>query len=162
MPLRLPRSSALPGASSDGLRVGAMLEEVLPEDATVTVTSAAPIEEPLGGRAVWIDRKQGRAMPSYSIIPPLRADWTRDEQKELDRLREAFAAEQYEVECSRTDEGDPWCAVHDNAQQEMVLHITRVARAYVVVWPSQGLSSRTTSLRNAIDMAIQGRRVESE
>jgi hypothetical protein len=76
-----------------------------------------------------------------------------DEQEELDRLREALVAEQWEVECSHTDEGDPWCAIYDRAQ-EVVLHIMRVERAYVVVWPQEGLSTRTTSLRKAVDMAI--------
>jgi hypothetical protein len=89
-----------------------------------------------------------------SFVPPVREDWTAEEEAELDRLREALSADQYEIECSSTDDGDPWCVVHDHAQQDVILHITRLERGYVIVWPREGRSRRTTSLRSAVDMAV--------
>jgi hypothetical protein len=101
-------------------------------------------------------------MPSHSILPPGRADWSKHEQTELDRLRDAFSEERYEVECSHTDEGDPWCVVHDKAQQEVVVHITRLGRVYIVFWPEQRSSTQTTSLSTAIDMAIGSRNQDGQ
>ena len=47
-------------------------------------------------------------------VPPRRGDWTHQELCEIDRIRaECAPHSNFELQCSHTDEGDPWCIVYD-------------------------------------------------
>lgn len=83
-----------------------------------------------------------------------REDWTEQEQGALDRLREAFAEGRFEVECSHTEEGEPWCIVHDRQHDRIVLHIARIRGQYVLVRPDTGSIKRTTTIETIIDVAL--------
>ena len=55
----------------------------------------------------------------YSRFPPKTQDWTNGELAEIERIREACAFRpHFEVECSHTDEGDPWCIVYDRVAHQ--------------------------------------------
>jgi len=81
-------------------------------------------------------------------------NWTEVEQAEIIRLRAACAgAEHMILECSHTDEGDPWCIIYHQRHQRIVIHIARIDRRYVVVVPLKG-SSWTTTMKAAVDLAF--------
>jgi hypothetical protein len=88
-------------------------------------------------------------------LPPMREDWTEAEQIELERLRVdvqdvAFA----EFECNHTDEGDPWCVIHDRDNDTIIVHIARINRRYVVVTPHDNRMVTALSLKSAVDCAV--------
>jgi len=88
-------------------------------------------------------------------FPPAREDWTESERSELNRLRtEIEDLAVAEFECNHTDEGDPWCIVHDRATDAVVVHIARINRRYVVVTPYDNRIVRTVTLASAIDRAL--------
>ena len=58
----------------------------------------------------------------------------------------------WEMECSFTDAGDPWCVIYDRREHCIVLHIARIDRRYVVVWPRRRRSVNT--MKAAVDMAL--------
>ena len=62
--------------------------------------------------------------------------------------------EHWELECSHTDAGDPWCVIHDRQEHRIVLHIARIDRRYVVVCPTRQQSVATPTIDRAIDMAL--------
>ena len=102
--------------------------------------------EPTSGRSIGDD------MPS--ILPPKTQDWTDRELAEIERVKEACACHPlFEIECSHTDEGDPWCIVYDQARNQIILHIARIDRRYVLVRPMKG-SERCTSIGAAIETAL--------
>ena len=57
-------------------------------------------------------------------------------------------------ECSYTDAGDPWCVIYDRQQHRIILHIARIERRYVVVWPPRQRSMTTPTVERAIDTAL--------
>jgi len=71
-------------------------------------------------------------LSSADKAKPRKAEWSEDEHVEIERLRVAYPAPRYEVECSHTDEGDPWCIVHDHEMGVIVLHIARIDGSYVL------------------------------
>ena len=88
-------------------------------------------------------------------FPPAREDWTEFEKTELARLRAeiqdvAFA----EFECNHTDEGDPWCIIHDRDQDTIIVHIARINRRYVVVMPHDNRVVKSMTLAAAVDRAL--------
>jgi hypothetical protein len=52
--------------------------------------------------------------------------------------------------------GDPWCIIYDQHQQSIILHIARIDRQYVVVWPREQRSTKSTIMAVAIDIAVEG------
>jgi hypothetical protein len=64
------------------------------------------------------------------------------------------------LECSQTDIGDPWCIVYDQEQHRIILHITRIEGQYVVVWPREQRSAKTAIMALAIDMALEGLKLQ--
>jgi hypothetical protein len=54
-------------------------------------------------------------------------DWSEHEREQVSRL-EALCrnAPHLELECSRTDAGDPWCVIYDREHHRTVLHIARI------------------------------------
>jgi len=91
-------------------------------------------------------------------IPPCPgSDWTDDERAEIRRLEQLCnASDNWSLECSYTDAGDPWCIVYDQHQQSIILHIARIDRQYVVVWPREQRSTKSTIMAVAIDIAVEG------
>jgi hypothetical protein len=51
---------------------------------------------------------------------------------------------------------DPWCVVYDREHHRIILHIARIERQYVVVWPREQRSAKTAIMALAIDMALEG------
>jgi hypothetical protein len=91
-----------------------------------------------------------------TLLPPNAPDWSPHELAEIDRLKAACeASDRWEMECQHTDEGEPWCIVFDRDQHQSVLvHIARIERRYVVVWPEQARVVKTTSIKSAVDLAV--------
>ena len=84
-------------------------------------------------------------------------DWTDNERAEIRRLEKVCdASEHWTVECTQTDVGDPWCIVYDHQHHRIILHIARIEGQYVVVWPREQRSAKTTIMALAIDMALEG------
>jgi hypothetical protein len=92
-----------------------------------------------------------------TIPPRPGSDWTDDEWAEIGRLEKVCNASKYWLlECSYTDAGDPWCIIYDHDQQGIILHIARIDRQYVVVWPREQRSAKSTIMAVAIDIALEG------
>jgi hypothetical protein len=88
---------------------------------------------------------------------PLRTqDWTESERAEIRRLEKVCDAfEHWTLECSHTDIGDPRCIIYDRQDDRIVLHIARIQRQYVVVWPREQRSAKTAIMALAVDMALE-------
>ena len=56
------------------------------------------------------------------------------------------------MECSHTDAGDPWCVIYDQQQHRIILHIARIDRRYVLVWPTR--SAIAPTIDRAIHIAL--------
>jgi hypothetical protein len=52
--------------------------------------------------------------------------------------------------------GDPWCIVYDQQHHRIILHVARIERQYVVVWPREQRSAKTAIMALAVDMALKG------
>jgi hypothetical protein len=92
-----------------------------------------------------------------SMIPPARGGWTCDEEWEISRVRALCRRyPQITMECGDTDEDDPWCIVYDKERQRIILHIARVDRWYVMVWPTQWREEKSRSIASALDAAEKG------
>ena len=82
-------------------------------------------------------------------------EWTDDEHAEIRRLEKFCSeADQWDLECSHSDDGDPWCIVYDQCRHWVFLHIARIDRQYVVVWGEQG-AAKTAMIAEAIDIALE-------
>ena len=92
---------------------------------------------------------------------PLRGkNWSEHERKEIGRLEAVCSAtDHWSLECDHTDAGDPWCIIYDQQDNRIVLHIARIERRYVVVWPREGRSAETSSMTAAVEMALERLRV---
>jgi hypothetical protein len=92
-----------------------------------------------------------------AVPPRPGTDWTDDEHAEIRRLEKAcHASKDWSLECSRTDVGDPWCIVYDQPHHAIIVHIARIGRQYVVVWPREQRSKKTAIMAVAIDIALEG------
>src|SRR5215203_975453 len=90
-----------------------------------------------------------------SILQLKTQDWTDGELAEIERIRQACACHpHFEMECSHTDEGDPWWIVCDRAGHQIILHIARIDRRYVIVCPGKG-SEKAVSISAAIEIALK-------
>jgi hypothetical protein len=82
-------------------------------------------------------------------------DWTANERVEIHRLEKfCEASDDWLLECSHTDAGDPWCVVYDERHQRSVVHIARLERRLVVVMPRAQRVVYTTSMTAAVEMAL--------
>jgi hypothetical protein len=82
-------------------------------------------------------------------------DWTANERAEIRRLEKfCEASDDWILECSHTDAGDPWCVVYDERHQRIVVHIARLERRLVVVMPRAQRVAYTTSMTAAVEMAL--------
>jgi hypothetical protein len=92
-----------------------------------------------------------------AIPPHFGSDWTDDERAEIRRLEQLCDASQdWSLECSHTDAGDPWCIIYDQEQEGIILHIARIDGQYVVVWPREQRSAKTSFMALAIKIALDG------
>ena len=92
-----------------------------------------------------------------AIPPRSGSDWTDNERAEIRRLEQLCDASQdWSLECSHTDAGDPWCIIYDQQQEGIILHIARIDRQYVVVWPREQRSEKSAIMAVAIDIALKG------
>jgi hypothetical protein len=82
-----------------------------------------------------------------------RGDWTDEERAELARLEE-YCADKCVLECSHTDEGDPWCVVFVKGQHEILLHLAKLDSGYVAVSPREHRSLRTRRFADAIQFGL--------
>jgi hypothetical protein len=90
-----------------------------------------------------------------TVAPMPGIGWSEHEREHIGRL-EALCrdAPDWETECSQTDAGDPWCVVYDRRHHRTLLHIARIDRRYLIVWPEQQKSVRTATIAKAVDMAV--------
>jgi hypothetical protein len=99
-----------------------------------------------------------------AIPPPPASDWADNERAEIRRLEQLCDASQdWLLECSHTDVGDPWCIIYDQQQEGIILHIARIDRQYVVVWPREQRSTKSTIMavacvgRSGVTFRLPGR-----
>jgi hypothetical protein len=109
-----------------------------------------------------VDRIVGRRKPASSHaravtkLPPSRGvDWTDAELVEIKRLtRLCLRHRGWELECDQSDAGDPWSVIYDRTQERIVVHIARIDRRYIAVFPMYARSYRTATLRSAINIVL--------
>jgi hypothetical protein len=91
------------------------------------------------------------------LAPSAGREWTDAELVEIRRLKESCESDGYkELECDQSDAGDPWCVIHDRSSGSVLLHIARIDRRYVVVFPSKKRAVHWFStIRAAIELALQ-------
>jgi hypothetical protein len=90
-----------------------------------------------------------------ALAPSPGTDWTHDERAQIDRLEALCRTRDYwEPECRHTDAGDPWCIIYDRHQHRIVLHIARIERRYIVVWPALGRSDKRATIEGAVEIAL--------
>jgi hypothetical protein len=91
------------------------------------------------------------------LMPRRKSDWTAEERVEIERIRTAYDGPEWELECSYTDEGDPWCIIYDHDRHRVILHLARIDRRYFVVWPAQLRSEEAAAMKAAVDLIIAER-----
>ena len=81
---------------------------------------------------------------------------SRTEIGQIERLKRACAGidRYWEIECGRSDEGDPWCAVYDWGRDRPVLHVAHIDDLYEVICPSPLRTFSAATLSAAIDAAL--------
>ena len=87
--------------------------------------------------------------------PPLHGCWSVPERIQIERIR--YLCEkcpQLEFDGGKTDEDDPWFLVYDRDREQVVLHIARIDRRYVMVRASRPKPLTVTSLSAAVDAAL--------
>src|SRR5690242_4927886 len=89
-------------------------------------------------------------------LPPANGrNWTDEERAQIRRLEEVCEnTAHWELECSDTDAGDPWCAIYDQQERRFVLHIARNDRRYVVVSLTLQRSASKATMVAAVDLAL--------
>ena len=81
--------------------------------------------------------------------------WSVPESIQIERIR--YLCEkcpQMEFDGGHTDEGDPWFIVYDRERKQVVLHIARIDRRYVIVRASRQKPLAVTSLSAAVNAAL--------
>ena len=90
-----------------------------------------------------------------ALAPSSGTDWTDEERAHLGRIESlCHSTEQWEMECLHTEAGDPWCIIYDRHAHVVVLHLARIDRRYVIVWPEQRRSITRATMEAAIDAAL--------
>ena len=87
--------------------------------------------------------------------PPLHGCWSIPERIQIERIR--YLCEkcpQLEFDGGQTDEGDPWFLVYDRDREQVVLHIARIDRRYVMARASRSKPLTVTSLSAVVDAAL--------
>ena len=82
--------------------------------------------------------------------------WSDRELHAIQRLRDASRAfVALEWEGGHSDEGDPWCIIHDTERKQVILHIARIDRHYVVVCPARAHVYRVSYLTAVVETALR-------
>ena len=90
-----------------------------------------------------------------TLAPLPGNDWTDHERNQIARLHALCrSSPHWELECRHTDAGDPWCIIYDRHEHLIILHIARIDRRYVVVWPAVQRSVTAPTIEGAVDMAL--------
>ena len=87
--------------------------------------------------------------------PPVDGCWSIPERIQIERIR--YLCEkcpQLEFDGGQTDEGDPWFIVYDCERKQIVLHIARIDRRYVMVRARHQTLFTASSLSTAVDAAL--------
>jgi hypothetical protein len=88
-------------------------------------------------------------------IAPSATGWTDRERLEIDRLQTLCDGRQeWELDSGHTDAGDPWCIIYDRLNQLVVVHLARIDRRYVVVWPQEGRSDSKATVTGAVNICL--------
>jgi hypothetical protein len=88
--------------------------------------------------------------------PPIHHDcWSVPERIQIERIRYLCdRCPQLEFDGGQTDEGDPWFIVYDREHEQVVLHIARIDRRYVMVRATRPKPLTVASLLAAINAAL--------
>jgi hypothetical protein len=116
----------------------------------------APARPPLHHADIALQQNQQHRPALYGMAngPISATDWTDDERAEIGRLETVCdACDHWTLECSCTDEGDPWCVIYDQAVGRIIIHIARIGREYVVVWGEQRVA-KTKIMAEAIYIVL--------
>jgi hypothetical protein len=90
-----------------------------------------------------------------SKLAPSGSDWNENEREHIGRLAAVCReAADWEMECNRSDAGDPWCIVYDRKRDRTVLHLARIDRRYLIVWPEGSKPVRMATIAKAVDTAL--------
>ena len=87
--------------------------------------------------------------------PILHGCWSAPERIQIERIR--YLCEkcpQMEFDGGLTDEGDPWFIVYDCERKQIVIHIARIDRRYVIVRASRPKPLTVASLSAAVNAAL--------
>ena len=89
------------------------------------------------------------------LVLPDCGDWSHQEHCEIDRIRVTCAEHpNLQLEYGQTDEGDPWCIVHDDAHDQVISHITRIDRHYIVSLRQRRLQG-TATIAQAVECVLR-------
>lgn len=105
----------------------------------------------------WGANKPARSPARLAIMlpPPSGVSWTDAELSEIERLQPLCRGLRgWEVVCDQSDAGDPWSIIYDRTQERIIVHIARINRRYIAVFPMHARSYWTATLRSAIDIAL--------
>jgi hypothetical protein len=77
--------------------------------------------------------------------------------KEISRFRNACQAAGYHcrLECSHSEEADPWCVLYSPLDQSIIPHIARIDRRYILVFDSDKRPQRMATIVGAVDTALK-------
>ena len=88
-------------------------------------------------------------------LAPDQEDWTARERRVISRLEPMCAANLgWALGYGCAEAGDPWCIVH-NQEGDVMVHIARIGRHYVVAWTQGQQPARFASLYAAVDLALR-------
>ena len=91
-----------------------------------------------------------------SKLQTIKGAWSEHEQYQIDRIRaECAGYDGLEVECSHTDEYDPWCIVYDRERDQVIVHIARIACRYMVITASHRQLLFITSISMAVTLRLE-------
>ena len=91
-----------------------------------------------------------------SWAPMNHGCWSDRELQAIHCIRDACKAFlAIELEGGHSDEGDPWCIIHDSKRRQVILHIARIDRHYVVVCPGRSQVYRISYLTAAVEAAFR-------
>lgn len=92
----------------------------------------------------------------FSLAPRSGQGWTAEELNQIARLKEACRSIDWcRLECSHTEEGDPWCVIYDQRDESILFHIARIDRRYVVAIALERQLRRTANMVNAVDLGLE-------
>jgi hypothetical protein len=88
--------------------------------------------------------------------PPIdHGCWSVPERIQIQRIRYLCEkSPQLEFDGGQTDEGDPWFIVYDCERKQVLLHIARIDRRYVIVRASRPKPLTVAVLSAAINAAL--------